>query len=383
MSRLESMMSAAIAEEGADASPVNDEPSSASVDAALSATDGSVTKTDDPAAAAAKALAAEQEAAGKKPDAKTETDDEKAAREKAEAAAKKPEPTKEEKASASRFAALARQKDALETERTSFRQQQTQFESQQAQFRTDYERANQEVITAREQIATQRAAIEKVLDDPDLFFQALSDRHGIKTTDDLKTYANKAWSAPPKAAPAEPAKVDPKDRPMTRAELDAWQAEQAQLATSKANVAKERADFLTLTESDKYEAAAIVFSEDERYAHAAKIAKAAFDAKEPYSLANLADAVNELAKNSSRWQRVQKRGPQPTTAAGKPGTDTAAAQAATQPNDPPGRQPNQASRALANDAATERASAGNAVIPTTTAERKAAREARKARLLAS
>ena len=384
MSQLDALMAAEAAAEGNAASiPVNDSPETTTEEAP-------------DAAAVAKATAAEQATNGKKPEPpKDETPAQKVEREKAEAAAaaKKPE-TKEEKASAARFAALARQKSDVEDARTELRRGETQLETERATFQRDLTAARTELDTARATLAEERkthaaereAFAEKLLKDPDYFFDFIKDELGIKDMGALRKHAEAAWTRPPKQAAA-PAKIDDKDKPLTRAELEKLQAEHAQKQAADRQVAEERAAFIKATEHEDFEAAQIVFSEDERYAQAALIAKGLQAAKERFTVEDLADAVNELAKRTPRWQRVLKRSPQATTAAGKPGTGSDAARAATQATVTQGRQATQATRALANDSATERAappngSAGGTKTPTTREERKAARAARISKAMA-
>lgn len=381
MSKLAEMMSAAIAEEGADATPVND--AATAVDATLAAADGSAAPD---AAAAAKTVAAEQETNGAKPPPEDETEEQKAEREKAEAAAAKPkEQTAAEKATASKFAALAREKSANEDAKAEIRAEKTRLEAEKTHFKAEFDRVNGIVIKERTELAEQRAALDKVLEDPDLLFQHLADHMGIRTVDDLKKLANGAWSKPPKKAPEAP--VDPKDKPLTRAELEAEITKRSQEQAQIAENQRTQKEYLALFEDgETYEAAATIWTPEELYAKALPIAKAARESGESYTMADLAAAVNLLATQEARWQRIAKRGQPSTTAAGKPGTGNAAASAATQSTVSSGRPSPQATKALANDTATERATPVNgkpASAASTPAERKAARAARLARLAAS
>lgn len=375
------MLQAAHAEEEAEGTPVHDESQSEN------AGEGeAVPGVDSPEVASAKARAAEQETNGAGKAESEKTEEEKAA-EAAASAAKPGEKTAEEKATAARFAALSRERNEVENLKTTIRREKAEFANAQASHRAEVERAASELQGERSKLADAHARVEKILNDKDAFFEHVADRLGFKTADDLSKAVNGVWSKP---RPIEQ-KIDPKDKPLTQAEFEALQAKAAEKSRLEAIIAKERADFDASFDAEEkgelvFEAAATIFSADERYQIAARIGAAARAAGEAVTVEDLADAVNEFAKSQKRWQRVLKRGSQASPAAGKPGTEKpVAGKPAPQANVTPARQASPGTKALANDTATERAAptGKDGKQPSTYAERKAARKALIARLASS
>jgi hypothetical protein len=384
MSKLTEMMAAAQAEEaeGGTATiddPILEEPGEGATDP------GAATGDENAAAKAAKAVAAEAETNGTPP--KPQTEAEKAEAAKAELAGKKPEgakpePTKEEKATAARFAALARQRSEIEDARTDIRRRETAIEGREAEARATLERGQAELRTEREKVQARALELEEMTDvfkDRAKFFDHVFHTFGITTRKELDDFLTGNW----KPRPPPPAPVDPKNRPLTQAEFEALQAKADRERADKERLATERKGFLTIFDRPEYEAADTVMSDDEKYDIAMKVANAARAAKEDFTLADLADAVNEVARTSKRWQRVLKRGPQSTTAAGKPG-EKSSPQGASQSTSQAARQSTSGTKTLANETATERAGgATNGGTGKTFAERRAAKKERLARLASS
>jgi hypothetical protein len=241
---------------------------------------------------------------------------------------------------AARFAALARElKRTQDAEASLKTKERGLVEKEQA-------------IAARESQAAERMShAEKVLADPALLFAHLETTLGIKSIDDLKKHAQGAWERPKVAAKVDD---DPAKRPLTRADLDQIQAQQSQQVRQNAAVA----EFAALTANDeKYEAAALIYSERERVDEGERFARKLTEAKTPYSLEDLADMVNEKAKADARWQKLQKR----TASKGATATTKTASADATKVADTTGRQSTQA-KTLSNDVATERSNGASGRI---------------------
>ena len=151
------------------------------------------------------------------------------------------------------------------------------------------------------QIQQKEAELHGYLDNPKLFFEHLQKRHGIDSFEKLQAYAQPDWK---KGAP--PPKEE--DRPLTKAELQAaFEAEEQKRAARAANHAAEQ-EFERIVENDeKYDAAFLVYSPEERAMHGHRIANELRAAGEAFTLADIADAVDELARRSRKYATIQGR----------------------------------------------------------------------------
>src|SRR5882762_2661124 len=102
--------------------------------------------------------------------------------------------TPEEDRRASQFAALKREKTAA------------------LNLREQAETRAREVASKEAALASKEADLASYLDNPTKLFEHLEKRHGIRTVDDLRRYADPAWKPAPQAAP-----VRDEDKPLTRA----------------------------------------------------------------------------------------------------------------------------------------------------------------------
>lgn len=216
------------------------------------------------------------------------------------AAAKKPE----EDRSAAKFAALTRQKQ--ENLRL--------IEAAQAK--------SADIAQREARIAAKEAELEKALANPDEIFAALQSKFGIDSFEKLQKYAAKQWEKPKRA----------EDQPMTAAqvqELLAKQAEQHRLEASKREVENK---FAAMTDDDeKYPAAALIFSRSKRVREGNRIATELTRLGEPWTFEDIADAVEELARQNGRYAKLEKRmGAQAKPAAGAKTDASTASQQGTQ-----------------------------------------------------
>lgn len=205
------------------------------------------------------------------------------------------------------FAALARQKSEVR-----------ELETKVAAERHDLAIRNQQVEHARTEVAALKANVEKVLRDPDALFEAMK-AIGIVTEEDWRKHAAKQWrpSEAPKAH-------DPNDknRPLTVAEMEAMQAQSArQAAQSKVYEQFEAA----MADAEKYEAAPLIYSASERRQIGDQIANKLTALGKTWTIDDIADAVDEHAKEDPRYQALLKRGLPAKTRA----TDAGAAKPAT------------------------------------------------------
>lgn len=301
MSRLDTLMAAAVANDETIA-PAGAEP------AAESAEGGA------PPLAAADSSADSAPAEGDKP-----VDGAKPG-EPAKAEEKKP--TDDPKLAA-KFAALARKQEKLLDTEAQVAARERQLAERHAQ------------IEAREKQATER--FEKLLADPDTFFRHLEGM-GI-TFETLQ-----AWSKG--SGPL--AKPEKKPEYVTREELEAERkrmAEEAKQADLSAR--REIVNRQFLEETDKHEAARLVFSPAKRIELGDEIAERAHRKGIRITLPEIAAAVNELAEQDT-WYQARRQSSAP--AMQKP-----AASAATEVTDSSGAQGSRANT-IGNDVAGERAS---------------------------
>lgn len=364
MSRLNEMMAAAIAEEGAAGKE-----SATTEGGGGAATEGTTTT---PGAEAPAEGEAGAEGAAAAPG--VEGEKEQPAEDAAGKPADKAKDPKED-VSARRFAALAKRKEeVLELEgtvrrdRAQVQQQHQAVEAEKQRFATEREAWTKKRESEEREF---EGRVAKVFDDPDAFFQFAIDAFDLKSKEDFERYARGALQRSARRRPAPSAAAAPDAKPdeerLTRAEVqellkkDREHAERTRLAD------EERRDFIKLTADDtKYEAAALLLSDDERYAKALEIAKRLTSVGESYSAEDLADAVNEFAKGDPRWHRLQKRTaerPVPASPTKSPPPAAATSRAGSPTQTPIGRQNAKATTTLSNEAVAERAGAASSGGP--------------------
>jgi hypothetical protein len=284
MSRLGEMMSAALAEDSA-ANAVELE-AAASGAATVAGGEASPEGANDGAGASPDGAAAEPPTppagpSGETPPPAAKPADAKPAAQPSDAEAKK---AAREAAS---FAALAREKEA-------------------ALRRSGELEARTKALAERESaIAAREAEAHRILDEPELLFKHLEQRLGVRNVEDLRALAAGKWKRPEPELP-------PEKKPLTREELAAerarWQAEE------RANRAVETFRGM-MADDTKYEAAALVYSEHERVALGDSIGIELQKRGIAYSLEELADAVEEKARQDPRYAKIlAKTGAKPAAA---------------------------------------------------------------------
>jgi len=190
--------------------------------------------------------------------------------------------TPEEDRRAAQFAALKREKSAA------------------LQAREAAEARAREVQQREAALEAKQRELEGYLDDPTKLFSHLEKRHGIRSVDDLKRYADPAWR------PAAPVKDE--EKPLTRAELQAAFEEQERQRAQRDAVRGAEQEFEGLvTKDEKYEAAALIFSKAERIHHGHRIANELTRLGETFTLADVAEAVDELARQDERYAKINER----------------------------------------------------------------------------
>jgi hypothetical protein len=226
--------------------------------------------------------------------------------------AEKPQ-TPQEKADARAFAALAREKREVLDARNAFAAEKTKAANDTA--------AAAQAAKVNEAKA---AELDRILSDPDSFFDHAFAKLGIRTKEDLMRYAAKQWSGAPKTAVAE--------RALTQADVEKLVAEREQKRAFEeaSKKAYDELDALFDIPDDdtepKYRHAALGWTRAERTREADKIAAALQALGRRYTLEEIADAVDEAAKSDPIVLKKLKRLAKPSE---KP---AAAPKAAIQPD---------------------------------------------------
>jgi hypothetical protein len=240
-------------------------------------------------------------------------------------APEKPAPEKDDPKLASKFAALARRQEKLLDTEAQITTRERELSSRLAQ------------VEAREKESSSR--FEKLLTDPDVFFRHLESM-GV-TFDSLQ-----AWSK----GNGPLSKPEKKPEYVTREELEAERKRDAEEAR-KADFAARR-DIVNrqfIEETDKLDAAKLVFSPAKRIEIGDDIADRAAKRGIRLTLPEIAAAVNELAEQDP-WYQARHQ------ASGAPVSQKDAAAAATEVTDSNGAQGSRATT-IGNDVAGERTGA--------------------------
>lgn len=315
----------------------------------LAATIAKATKDDETPASQAAADDATKESAEPYPPATDSPSDTTPAAASGAVDPEKPAEKKPDDKLAPKFAALAREKNDVLKLRTEHAASVRVFEDQKRQSVESHQRRAADLDKRESRIREAEEADHKLLaEKPELVFQHLS-RLGVLDNKAMTAIADGQWAEyrermQRKAESEKP--VDEKSKPLTRAELDAeWEKrEKDREARAHADRSIDAYDkgFEATAEdgSDKYDAAATVYSREERIAKGQEIAEALIKSGKQYADTNalhddVREAVNALAERDARWQRVlKKRGTQAsaasTSTAGTPPATKAPATSARQ-----------------------------------------------------
>lgn len=261
------------------------------------------------------------------PDAPAATDEPAKVEGKPAAAAGAKEPAKadkpEERADAKAFAALARQKAEVREDQVRVGQERIAVQAEAAKARETATAAD-----ARARAAEER--VERVLSDPDAFFDHALNKLGIKNMSELSQYAKKVWQRPAGA-------TESSAKPLTQADLDKHLADARQKDAFSRQQIEAHATFekeFALPEDEagevKYAAASLGWTREKRIAEGERIANALTALGRRFSFAELADAVDELAKQDPDVQKKLKRLGKSPTPGKTTGTPTGGAKPADQ-----------------------------------------------------
>lgn len=221
--------------------------------------------------------------------------------------------TPQEKADAKAFAALAREKQ----ENLRLRNEAQEFH---ARAMTEAKAAAERASAAEKAAAEAKAKAEKLFSDPDAVFDHLASL-GIRDLETLKRFAAKAWSKPVES-------VKPEERPLTRAEFEKLQAETRQKEEFSRVQRETYAAFekhFDIPDDDaadiKFPHAAVGWSREKRIAEGDRIANQLAVLGRRVTLEEIAEAVEELAKQDpeavKRVKRLGKKTVAETQAAGE------------------------------------------------------------------
>lgn len=203
----------------------------------------------------------------------------------------------EERADGKAFAALARQKAEV-------REAEVRVGQERVAVQAEATKAKEAVTAADARVKSAEERVERILADPDAFFDHALKKLGITNMQELSRYAQKAWQRPTSAEPAA--------KPLTQADLDKHLADARQKDTHAQKQTQAYAEFEAQFEipdegEPKYAAASLGWTREKRIAEGDRIGSALTALGRRFTFDDLADAVDELAKQDPDVQKKLKR----------------------------------------------------------------------------